>query len=172
MVEPRPGRLALVVPLALAAMLVLAAMPVDAAPAPAVSGGGVVGGPLGVTSQLGFTASSDGGSFLCVMAGRSGGFRFPPWDEILQMQVQGRVTPGTLEIDGTWSQFEGIAKIHVVGVAGGEVVTATLHDIQFISTQGAGGAGVAWHLLEIPDLGLSFGGEETKMLTGQIRIRP
>jgi hypothetical protein len=174
MMKPRPGRLALAVPLALAAMLVMAAMPVVAVPTPAVRGGGVVGGPLGVTSQLGFTASSDGGSFLCVMAGRSGGFPFPPWDEIRQMQVQGRVTPGTLEIDasGTVSRFEGIAKIHVVGVAGGEVVTATLHDILFISTQGAGGAGVAWHLLEIPDLGLSFGGEETKMLTGQIRIRP
>jgi hypothetical protein len=170
MMKPRPGRLALAVPLALAAMLVLAAMPVVAAPAPAVRGGGVVGGPLGVTSQLGFNASRDGGSFLCVMAGRSGGFPFGAWDKILQMQVQGRVTPGTLEIDGSWSRFEGIAKIHVVGVAGGEVVTATLHDIRFVSTQGAGGAGVAWHLLEVPDLGLSFGPE--LMLTGQIRLRP
>ena len=171
--KPRPGRLAVAVPLALAAML-LAATSVIAtpAPAPAVRGGGVVDGPLGVTSQLGFTASSTGGSFLCVMAGRSGGFPFGTWDVILQMQVQGRVTPGTLAIDGSWSRFEGIAKIHVVGVAGGEVVTATLHDVRFISTQGAGGAGVAWHLLEVPDLGLSFGGEETKMLTGQIRIRP
>ena len=171
MMKPRPGRLAVAVPLALAAML-LAATSVIATPAPAVRGGGVVDGPLGVTSQLGFTASSTGGSFLCVMAGRSGGFPFDSWDVILQMQVQGRVTPGTLAIDGSWSRFEGIAKIHVVGVAGGEVVTATLHDVRFISTQGAGGAGVAWHLLEVPDLGLSFGGEETKMLTGQIRIRP
>lgn len=169
MVKPRPGRLALAVPMAFAVML-FAATSAVAAPAPAVRGGGVVGGPLGVTSQLGFTASSRGGSFLCVMAGRSGGFPFDTWDEIRQMQVQGRVRPGTLEIDGSWSRFEGVAKIHVVGVAGGEVVTATLYDIRFISTQGAGGAGVAWHLLQIPDLGLSFGGEETKMLTGQIRI--
>jgi hypothetical protein len=153
-------------------MLVLAAMPVAAAPAPAVRGGGVVDGELGVTSQLGFTASSTGGSFLCVMAGRSGGFPFGDWDEgILQMQVQGRVTPGTLEIDGTWSQFEGIAKIHVVGVAGGEVVTATLYDIGFISTQWAGGAGVARHTLDIPVLGLSFGGPDgAVMKSGQINI--
>lgn len=168
MLKPRPGRLAVAAPLVLAAML-LVATSVVATPGPAVRGGGVVDGPLGVTSQLGFTASSDGGSFLCVMAGRSGGFPFGAWDKILQMQVQGRVTPGTLEIDGSWSRFEGIAKIHVVGVAGGEVVTATLHDIRFISTQGAGGAGVAWHLLEIPDLDLAFG--PAPMLSGRIHIR-
>jgi hypothetical protein len=84
------------------------------------------------------------------------------------MQVQGRVTPGTLEIDGTWSRFEGIAKIHVVGVAGGEVVTATLHDVRFVSIQEAGGAGVASHELVVPDLGLRFGPE--KMASGQISI--
>jgi len=170
MVQPRPGRLAFAAPLALVALL-FAATSVVAAPAPAVRGGGVVDGPLGVTSQLGFTASNKGGSFLCVMAGRSGGFPFGSWDKILQMQVQGRVTPGTLEIDGSWSRFEGVAKIHVVGVAGGEVVTATLHDIRFLSTQGAGGAGVAWHILEIPDLGLSFGAPDGALMkSGQITI--
>jgi hypothetical protein len=170
MVEPRRGRLALAVPMALAAML-FAATSVVAAPSPAVRGGGVVDGPLGITSQLGFTATNNGGSFLCVMAGRSGGFPFGDWDKILHMQVQGRVTPGTLEIDGSWSSFEGVAKIHVVGVAGGEVVTATMHDIRFISTQGAGGAGVAWHILEIPDLGLSFGAPDgAPMKSGKITI--
>jgi hypothetical protein len=171
MTTPRTRRQAFAVPIALAALLLTAAMPVAAAPAPAVRGGGVVDGPLGVTSQLGFTASTNGGSFLCVMAGRSGGFRFESWDEILQMQVQGRVTPGTLEIDGTWSRFEGIAKIHVVGVAGGDVATATLHDIDFISIQEAGGAGVARHILELPDLGLSFGAPDGALMkSGQITI--
>jgi hypothetical protein len=170
MVNPRPGRLALALPMALAAML-FAATSVVAAPGPAVRGGGVFDGPFGLTSQLGFTATNKGGSFLCVMAGRSGGFPFGDWDKILQMQVQGRVTPGTLEIDGSWSSFEGVAKIHVVGVAGGEVVTATMQDIRFISTQGAGGAGVAWHILEIPDLGLSFGAPDGALMkSGRITI--
>lgn len=142
--------------------------PVAAAPAPAVRGGGVVDGALGVTSQLGFTASTNGGSFLCVMAGRSGGFRFEPWEEILQMQVQGRVTPGTLDIRGSWSRFEGTARIHVVGVADGEVLTVTLHDVRFVSIQEAGGAGVASHELVVPDLGLRFGPE--KMASGHISI--
>jgi hypothetical protein len=169
MLNLRPRRLAFALPMALAA--ILAAAPVAAAPAPAVRGGGVVDGPLGLTSQLGFTASSGGGSFLCVMAGRSGGFPFPSWDKILQMQVQGRVTPGTLQIDGSWSRFEGVARIHVVGVAGGEVVTATLYDVRFVSTQGAGGARVAWHILDLPDLDLHFGAPDGALMkSGQITI--
>ena len=67
-----------------------------AASGPAVRGGGVVDGARGTTSQLGFTATSSGGSFLCVMAGRSGGFPFGPWQSIQQMHVQGQVTPGSL----------------------------------------------------------------------------
>ena len=154
---------------ALALLAMSAALnPALAAPSPAVRGGGVVGGELGVTSQLAFTASADGGSFLCVMAGRSGGFPFGSWDEVLQMLVQGRVTPGSLEIDGPWSRFEGIARIHVVGKADGEVLTTTLYDVRFLSTQEAGGAGEAWHHLEIPDLGLAFG--PAPMLTGRITI--
>ncbi|HEX7173138.1 MAG TPA: hypothetical protein VF365_11080 [Candidatus Limnocylindria bacterium] len=169
MTTPRTSRWALAVPIALATLLLTATVPVDAAPAPAVRGGGVVAGDLGVTSQLGFTASTTGGSLLCVMAGRSGGFPFDQWDEILQMQVQGRVTPGTLEINGAWSSFEGVARIDVVGVAGGEVVKATMLDVNFVSTQGAGGAGVAWHLLELPDLELAFG--PAPMASGHISIR-
>ena len=169
----RPRRLGFAIPTALAALL-FATTTVLAAPPPpveAVRGGGVVDGPLGLTSQLGFTASSRGGSFLCVMAGRSGAFAFGEWDKILQMQVQGRVTPGTLEIAGSWSRFEGIATIHVIGVADGEVVAATLYDIGFTSTQGAGGAGVAWHILELPDLGLSFGAPDGALMkSGQITV--
>jgi hypothetical protein len=159
----------MLVAVALALLAMLAALnPALAAPSPAVRGGGVVGGELGVTSQLAFTASADGGSFLCVMAGRSGGFPFGPWDEVLQMQVQGRVTPGSLEIDGSWSRFEGTARIHVVGKADGEVLITTLHDVRFVSTQQAGGAGEAWHLLEVPDLELAFG--PAPMLTGRITV--
>jgi hypothetical protein len=168
MTDPSIRRRIIAVPIALAALFLTAALPVTAAPVAAVRGGGVVDGPLGVTSQLGFTASTNGGSFLCVMAGRSGSFLFGPWDEIRQMQVQGRVSPGTLEIDGAWSRFEGVATIHVVGVSGGEVLKATLLDVRFVSTQGAGGAGVAWHLLEVPDLGLTFGPE--LMASGRISI--
>jgi hypothetical protein len=135
-----------------------------------VHGGGVVGGSLGSTSQLGLTASQRGGSFLCVMAGRSGGFPFGPWQSIRQMRVEGKVSPGTLTISGDVARFEGVADIHIVGISGGSVLTVTVPGVVFVSTQGAGGAGVAWHLLELPDLGLAFGPEP--ILAGHIGIGP
>jgi hypothetical protein len=45
----------------------------------------------------------------------------------------------------------------------------TLSDVPFVSTQAAGGAGVAWHLLEVSGVG-AFGPE--KMKTGHITIWP
>jgi len=117
---------------------------------PSVRGGGVVGGPLGVTSQLGFTATSAGGSFLCVMAGRSGGFAFPGWASVSQMEVQGRVTPGTLAPSGGGVTFSGMATIRIVGkTAAGDVLTATLRGVPFDSWQTAGGVGVARHTLVV-----------------------
>ena len=160
--------MALAMPMALAAILVLAAMPAVAAPAPAVRGGGVVDGPLGVTSQLGFTASSNGGSFLCVMAGRSGGFPFGPWQSIQQMHVQGRVTPGSLSITGGVATFSGTATIHVVGTTASGRLAMTLSDIPFVSTQAAGGGGIAWHRLQV----LGVGVFEGQMKTGHITIWP
>jgi hypothetical protein len=136
---------------------------------PAVRGGGVVGGPLGTTSQLGFTATNSGGSFLCVMAGRSGGFPFGPWDSIQQMHVQGRVTPGSLSITGGVATFSGTATIHVVGTTSSGRLAMTLSDVPFVSTQAAGGAGVAWHLLEVSGVG-AFG--PAPMKTGRITIWP
>jgi hypothetical protein len=136
---------------------------------PAVRGGGVVSGPLGSTSQLGFTATSSGGSFLCVMAGRSGGFPFGPWESIQQMHVQGRVTPGSLSITGDVATFSGTATIHVVGTTSTGRLAMTLSDVPFRSTQAAGGAGVAWHLLEVTGVG-AFGPET--MQTGHITIWP
>lgn len=146
------------------------ATPAVAAGGPSVHGGGVVDGPLGVTSQLGFTASERGGSFLCVMAGRSGGFRFADWDEVHQMHVQGSVTPGTLEIDGAWSRFEGVADIHVVGVADGQILRATVTDVAFVSTQVAGGAEEATHLLELELPGLSLEIGPAEMKSGRITV--
>lgn len=167
--NPRQGHLALSVIAAVTALLLVAVPAVAAAPS-AVRGGGVVGGDPGVTSQLGFTASERGGSFLCVMAGRSGGFAFGPWDTILQMQVQGRVTPGSLEIAGDWSTFDGVADIHVVGVADGQVLTVKLTDIPFTSTQTSGGAGDAWHelVVDLPGGPVAFGPEY--LIAGRITI--
>jgi len=150
-----------------AALVALPASTV-ASSGPAVRGGGVVDGPLGTTSQLGFTATSSGGSFLCVMAGRSGGFPFGPWQNVQQMQVQGRVTPGSLSITGGVATFSGTATIHVVGTTpSGGRLAVTLSDVPFVSTQAAGGAGVAWHLLDVPGVG-AFGPETMK--TGRITI--
>ena len=139
---------------------------------PRVSGGGVVDGPLGTTSQLGFSATSSGGQFLCVMAGRSGGFPFGPWHNISQMHVAGPVTVGSLSMSSGSASFDGAATIHVVGKTDtGEVLTATLTDIPFVSWQTPGGAGVAQHRLgvNLPGLGwVSFG--PAPLRSGRITI--
>jgi hypothetical protein len=161
--------LRLLAPLLVSAALIALAPSAAASSGPAVRGGGVVDGLLGTTSQLGFTANNSGGSFLCVMAGRSGGFPFGPWQTIQQMQVQGRVTPGSLSITGDVATFSGTATIHVVGTTSTGRLAMTLSDVRFVSTQAAGGAGVAWHLLEVSGVG-AFGPE--KMKTGHITIWP
>jgi hypothetical protein len=151
-----------------AALIALPSAAVAAA-GPAVRGGGVVDGPPGTTSQLGFTATGSGGAFLCVMAGRSGGFPFGPWQSVQQMHVQGRVTPGSLSIAGGVATFRGSATIHVIGTTAAGEFAVTLTDVPFISTQAAGGAGVAWHLLDVPGIG-TFG--PGAMQTGHITIWP
>jgi hypothetical protein len=156
-------------PLLLGAALVALAPSAAASSGPAVRGGGVVDGPLGSTSQLGFTATDSGGSFLCVMAGRSGGFPFGPWQNIQQMHVQGRVTPGSLSISGGVATFTGMATIHVVGTTSTGRLDMTLSNVPFTSTQAAGGAGVAWHRLDVSGVGV-FGPEMMK--TGHITIWP
>jgi hypothetical protein len=161
--------LRLVAPFLVSAALMALAPSAVASSGPAVRGGGVVDGPLGVTSQLGFSATSSGGSFLCVMAGRSGGFPFGPWQNIQQMHVQGRVTPGSLSITGDIATFSGTATIHVVGTTADGRLAMTLTDVPFVSTQAAGGAGIAWHLLEVSGVG-AFGPETMK--TGHITIWP
>ena len=135
-------------------------------------GGGIVDGPLGLTSQLGFGATSTGGSFQCVMAGRSGGFPFGPWSQVLQMEVHGDVTPGSLTInpDGS-ATFTGKAHVQVVGRdAGGKILTAVFNDVGYSTTHSAGGPGVATHQLALPGLGLAFGPAPLKK--GNITIIP
>jgi hypothetical protein len=102
------------------------------------------------------------------MAGRSGGFPFGPWENIQQMLVQGRVTPGSLSITGGVATFSGTATIHVIGTTSTGRLAVTMSDVPFVSTQAAGGAGVAWHQLDVPGVG-SFAG---KMKTGHITIWP
>jgi hypothetical protein len=103
------------------------------------------------------------------MTGRSGGFPFGPWENIQQMHVQGRVTPGSLSITGDVATFSGTATIHVVGTTSTGRLAMTLSNVPFVSTQAAGGAGVAWHLLEVTGVG-AFGPEPMK--TGHITIWP
>jgi hypothetical protein len=160
---------------AFAVSMLLASQTVASASGPSVSGGGVVDGGLGTTSQLGFTASSSGGEFLCVMAGRSGGFPFGPWASVAQMRVQGSVS-GPVTVSGGIASFSGTATIHVVGkTAAGEVLTATVPDVPYTSRQTAGGAGVATHRLEVvlPGIGpLAFPASGMAPLkSGHITIR-
>jgi len=161
-----------VIAAAFAITVLVASQSVAYASGPSVSGGGVVDGAIGTTSQLGFTASSSGGHFLCVMAGRSGGFPFGPWASIQQMHVEGNVTAGSLSIavDGS-ATFSGTATIHVVGKTdSGEVLTATLTGIAYTSWQTAGGAGVARHKLNVDVPGGTFG--PAFLRSGHITIRP
>jgi hypothetical protein len=147
----------------------LAAQSAAFASSPSVSGGGVVDGALGTTSQLGFNASSSGGQFLCVMAGRSGGVPFGPWASISQMDVKGDVTAGSLEVNGNQAIFSGTATIHVVGkTATGDVLVVTLTGMPYTSTQTEGGATVAHHRLDIPGVG-SFAGD---LKSGRINVTP
>ena len=151
--------------------LVLLGLPVAASSSgPSTVGGGVVDGPLGLTSQLGFGANSAGGSFQCVMAGRSGGFPFGPWSEVLQMEVHGDVTPGSLTINPDGSAvFTGKARMQVVGRDGnGKILKAVFTNADYRTTHEAGGAGVATHELEV--LGLVFGPAPLKK--GHIAINP
>jgi hypothetical protein len=164
-----PRGLRLLAPVLVCAALLVLTPSAVASSGSAVRGGGVVDGPLGSTSQLAFTATSSGGSFLCVMAGRSGGFSFGPWQSIQQMLVQGRVAPGSLSITGGVATFSGTATIHVIGTTATGPLAMSLSDVPFVSTQGAGGAGVAWHLLEVSGVG-AFGPETMK--TGRITIWP
>jgi len=103
------------------------------------------------------------------MAGRSGKFRFGPWDNIQQMHVQGRVTPGSLSISGGVATFSGTATIHVVGTTSTGRLDMTLTGVPFTSTQTAGGAGVAWHRLDVSGVG-TFG--PALMKSGHITIWP
>lgn len=141
-----------------------------AASGASVVGGGIVDGPLGLTSQLGFGANSAGGSFQCVMAGRSRGFPFGPWGEVVQMEVHGDVTPGSLTINADGSAtFSGKARVQVVGKdASGKILRAVFTDAVYSTTHEEGGAGVATHELEV--LGLVFGPAPLKK--GHIDINP
>lgn len=154
----------------LAALVALAVPGAAMAGGPTAVGGGVVDGPLGLTSQLGFGASSVGGSFQCVMAGRSGGFPFGPWSQVLQMEVHGDVSPGSLTINADGSAtFTGKARVQVVGRdADGKILKAVFTDADYSTTHTAGGAGVATHQLEV--LGLVFGPVFIK--SGHITITP
>ena len=145
----QPGTRVFISSVVLAISTLLASQSVAYASGPSVSGGGIVDGPLGTTSQLGFTASSSGGEFLCVMAGRSGGFPFGPWASVSQMQVKGSVS-GPVTVSGGIASFSGTATIHVVGkTSTGDVLTATVPNVPYTSRQTAGGAGVATHRLEV-----------------------
>jgi hypothetical protein len=107
-----------------------------------------------------------------VMAGRSGGFPFGPWSEVLQMEVHGDVTPGSLTIhpDGS-ATFSGKALVQVVGLdATGKILRAAFSDVDYNTTHTAGGPGDATHQLNVVGLGLVFG--PTPLKRGRITIMP
>ena len=85
------------------------------------------------------------------------------------MQVEGRVTPGSLSITAGVATFSGSATIHVIGKTSSGIFKTTLFDVPFVSTQTSGGAGVAWHLLQVSGVG-AFG--PGPMKTGHITIWP
>jgi len=104
------------------------------------------------------------------MAGRSGGFPFGPWAEVLQMEVHGDVAPGSLTINSDGSAtFSGKARVQVMARdAGGKILKAVFTDADYRTTHEAGGPGTATHQLEV--LGLVFGPVALKR--GHIDINP
>jgi hypothetical protein len=106
------------------------------------------------------------------MAGRSGGFPFGAWSQVLQMEVHGDVTPGSLTINADGSAtFSGKAHVQVVGRdATGKILRADFSDIDYNTTHTAGGPGVATHQLNVVGLGLVFG--PTPLKSGRITIMP
>ncbi len=129
------------------------------APPQQLVGAGLIGGPIaGKTidspSDFGFAVTSEGGTFVCSMAGPlTGGFK-----GLTVMTVEGPVTKGSLKVTGTTATFTGNATVVLVPGMNKEPVQI-LSNIPYNVTVGLGGSGKGWLLMKVPQFTSVLGGD-------------
>ncbi len=122
-------------------------------------GGGLIGRPIqGKTidspSDFGFAVTSDGGTFVCSMAGPlTGGFK-----GLKVMTVEGPVDKGSLKIMGTTAMFAGKATVVLVPGMQKEPVQV-LSNVAFTVFVGLGGPGKGWLMMKVPAFTKVLGGD-------------
>ena len=122
-------------------------------------GAGLIGSPVsGKTiespSDFGFAVTSNGGTFVCSMAGPlTGGFK-----GLKVMTVEGPVAKGTLKVSATTATFKGNATVVLVPGMNKEPVQI-LTNVPYIVTVGLGGPGKGWLIMKVPPFTKVLGGD-------------
>jgi hypothetical protein len=122
-------------------------------------GGALIGDPIPgktipSTSDVGFAVTSDGGTFVCSMAGPlTGGFK-----GLKVMTVEGPVTKGSLIVKGQMATFKGSATV-VLAPGMDKKPVQILSDVPFMVTVGTGGPGKGWLLMDVPAFTKTLGGD-------------
>lgn len=122
-------------------------------------GAGLIGAPIaGKTiaspSDFGFAVTSEGGTFVCSMAGPlTGGFK-----GLTVMTVEGPVTKGSLKVTGTTAAFGGTATVVLVPGMSKEPVQI-LSNVPYTVTVGLGGPGKGWLQMKVPQFTNVLGGD-------------
>jgi len=149
----------------LAVIVVLLAVSVSmGAPPVRFVGAGLIGTPLpGKTidspSDFGFAVSTEGGTFVCSMAGPlTGGFK-----GLTVMTVEGPITSGTLKVMGATATFKGNATV-VLAPGMDKSAVQILPNIPFTVTVGLGGPGKAWLIMKVPQFTKTLGGDTGGLL--------
>lgn len=146
------------------AFVLLGAFGTSAASMKQLVGGGLIvtpvsGKTINSPSDFGFAVNSDGGTFLCSMAGPlTGGFK-----GLKVMTVEGPVDKGSLKVTGNTATFTGKATIVLVPGMNGEPVSV-LNGVAYTATVGLGGAEKAWLVLNVPAFTKTLGGNTGGMV--------
>ncbi len=129
-----------------------------------VVGAGLIGRPVpGKTidspSDFGFAVTSEGGTFVCSMAGPlTGGFK-----GLKVMTVEGPVDKGSLKIMGTTAMFSGKATVVLVPGMQKEPVQV-LNEVPFTVAAGLGGPDKGWLMMKVPAFTKVLGGDTGGMV--------
>ena len=145
-------------------LLLAGSSPSGAASMMQVVGAGLIGRPIpGKTidspSDFGFAVTSEGGTFVCSMAGPlTGGFK-----GLKVMTVEGPVDKGSLKLMGTTAMFGGKATVVLVPGMQKEPVQV-LNEVPFTVAVGLGGPGKGWLMMKVPAFTKVLGGDTGGMV--------
>ena len=152
-------------------LLVIGPMPSGTAASMQLVGGGLIGSPIqGKTidspSDFGFAVTSDGGTFVCSMAGPlTGGFK-----GLKVMTVEGPVAKGSLSLHGNTATFRGNATVVLAPGMNKEPVQI-LNSVPYSVTVGLGGTGKGWLMMQVPQFTKALGGDTGGMVkVGSIAV--